>query len=178
MLNKINKITSELFLPKLLFWVKFKQWPCSAGSWEDTKSQGRELAWTVQNAGQAPNQKNGPARMVQAEGGLLVRIEPCLYGEKTKTGWGLPVWYNPRAGLRLHGSHADVDGEELGLSWENNFHVCAREHGLFLGWPSLPCCFICYLGFLSLSWLFAYYSYFSFLFSCGDLWFNKITTIM
>ena len=34
--------------------------------------------------------------------------------------------------LRLHGSHVDVDGEELGLSWENNFHVCAGEHGLFL----------------------------------------------
>jgi len=37
-----------------------------------------------------------------------------------------------RAGLRLHSSHFDVDGEELGLSWENNFHVCAGEHGLFL----------------------------------------------
>ena len=59
--------------------------------------------------------------MVQAKGGLLVRIEACLYSEK------------PRAGLRLHGSLVDVDGEELGLSWENNFHVCAREHGLFPG---------------------------------------------
>ena len=45
----------------------------------------------------------------------------------------LPARYKPRAGLRLHSSHFDVDGEELGLSWENNFHVCAGEHGLFLG---------------------------------------------
>ena len=59
--------------------------------------------------------------MVQAEGGLLVRIKTCLYSEK------------PRAGLRLHGSPVDVDGEELGLSQENNFHVCAGEHGLFPG---------------------------------------------
>ena len=59
--------------------------------------------------------------MVQAEGGLLVRIK------------SLPEWYKPRAGLRLHSSHFDVDGEELGLSWENNFHVCTGEHGLFLG---------------------------------------------
>ena len=35
----------------------------------------------------------------------------------------LPVWF----------SLVDVDGEELGLSWENNFHVCTGEHGLFPG---------------------------------------------
>ncbi len=45
----------------------------------------------------------------------------------------LPERYKLRAGLRLYSSHFDVYGEELGLSWENNFHVCAREHGLFLG---------------------------------------------
>ena len=39
-------------------------------------------------------------------------------------------------------------------------------------------CFICYSVFLSLSWLFSYYSYFPFLFSCGNLWFNKITIII
>jgi len=59
--------------------------------------------------------------MVQAEGGSLVRIK------------SLPEWYKPRAGLRLHSFHFDVYGEELGLSWENNFHVCAGEHGLFFG---------------------------------------------
>ena len=134
--------------------------PDGRKTWRQVPNQGRELTW-----------------MVQAEGGLLVRIEDCLYGEKPRAGWGLPVRCNPRAGLRLHGSHVDVDGEELGLSGETNFHVCAGEHGLFLRWPSLSCCFICYSVFLSLSWLFTYY-YFPFLFSCGDLWFNKVTTII
>ena len=59
--------------------------------------------------------------MVQAEGGLLVRIK------------SLPEQYKLRAGLRLHSSHFDVEGEESGLSWENNFHVFAGEHGMFLG---------------------------------------------
>ena len=60
--------------------------------------------------------------MVHAEGGPLVRMKACLHGTS-----------QPRAGLRLHSFHFDVDGEELGLSWENNFHVCTGEHGLFLG---------------------------------------------
>ncbi len=58
---------------------------------------------------------------MHAEGGLLVRIK------------SLPVQYKPRAGLRLHNSHFDVDGEELGLSWESNFHVCPGEHDCFSG---------------------------------------------
>ena len=53
--------------------------------------------------------------MVQAEGGLLVRIK------------SLPARYKPGPGLGLHSSHFDVDGEELGLSWENNFHICAMD---------------------------------------------------
>lgn len=75
--------------------------------------------------------------MVQAEGGLLVRKKAHLNGAGGRWTAGedqsLPAWYKPRAGLRLHSSHFDVDGEELGLSWENNFHVCTGEHGLFLG---------------------------------------------
>ena len=75
--------------------------------------------------------------MVQAEGGLLVRKKAHLNGACRRWASGqdesLPARYKPRAGLRLHSSHFDVDGEELGLSWENNFHVCTREHGLFLG---------------------------------------------
>jgi len=41
--------------------------------------------------------------MVYAKGELLVRMKACLYGE------------NPRAGLRLHSSHFDANGEELGF---------------------------------------------------------------
>ena len=74
--------------------------------------------------------------MVHAEGGPLDRIKACLNSAHRRWASGqdesLPVWYKLRAGLRLHGSHFDVYGEELGLSWENNFPVCAREHGLFL----------------------------------------------
>jgi len=33
---------------------------------------------------------------------------------------------------QVTGLSFDVDGEELGLFWEINFHVCPREHGLFL----------------------------------------------
>ena len=60
-----------------------------------------------------------------------------------------PERYKPKLGLwsggkpactvqaegrpQVHSSHFDVDGEELGLSWESNFHVCTGEHGLFLG---------------------------------------------
>ena len=134
-------------------------------TWRQVPNQGRELTW-----------------MVHAEGVPLDRIKACLNG--TCRRWdssqdkSLPVWYKPRAGLRLHSSHFDVDGEELGLSWENHFHVCAGEYGLFLWWPSLSCCFICYLVFLSLCWLLAYYSSFPFLFSCGDLWLNKNTIII
>ena len=73
--------------------------------------------------------------MVQAEGGLLVRKKAHLKGECQWWASGqdksLPA-RKPRAGLRLHSSHFDVDGEELGLSWKNNFHVCTGEHGLFL----------------------------------------------
>ena len=133
-------------------------------TWRQVPNQGRELTW-----------------MVQAEGGLLVRIKAHLNDTCRRWASGqdesLPARYKPRAGLRLHSSHLDVDGEDLELSWENNFHVCAGERGLFLRWPSLSCCFICYSVFLSLSWLFTYYSYFPF-FSCGDLWFNKVTTII
>ena len=72
----------------------------------------------------------------QAEGRLLLRKIAHLNGACQR--WAsdqdksLPAGYKPRAGLSLHSSHFDVDGEELGLSWENNFHVCAGEHGLFL----------------------------------------------
>ena len=123
---------------------------------------------------------------------------PCLMAKKpegrflTKKG-SPPEQHRPKVGLwsewkpactvqaegrpQVHSSHFDVDGEELRLSWESNFHVCTEEHGLFLGWPSLSCCFICSSVFLSLSWLFTYY-YFPFLLSCGDLWLNRITTIV
>ena len=56
--------------------------------------------------------------MVHAKGGILVRIKACLNGTSR---------------AERYSSHFDVYGEELGLSWENNFHVHAREHGLFLG---------------------------------------------
>ena len=139
--------------------------PDGRKTWRQVLNQERELTW-----------------MVQAESGLLVRKKAHLNGTSRRWASGqdksLPEWYKLRAGLRLHSSHFDVDGEELGLSWENNFHVCTGEHGLFLRWPRRSCCFICYLVFLSLSWLLAYYSSFPFLFSYGDLWFNKITTII
>ena len=71
--------------------------------------------------------------MVHAEGGPLDRIKAYLSGACPRWASGqdesLPARYKPRAGCRLHISHFDVDGKELGLSWENNFHVCAREHG-------------------------------------------------
>ena len=74
--------------------------------------------------------------MVQAKGGLLIRIKACLNDAFQRWSSGqdesLPVLYKLRAGLRLHSSHFDVDGEELGLSWENNFQFCIGEHGLFL----------------------------------------------
>ena len=48
----------------LLFWpVK-----SCAGSREDPRSRGRELAWTVQLRGQSPNQKKRPAWTVQFRG--------------------------------------------------------------------------------------------------------------
>ena len=138
--------------------------PDGRKTWRQVPNQGRELTW-----------------MVQAKGGLQVGIKACMNGACWRWASGqdesLPVRYKLRAGLRLYSSHLNVYGEELGLSWENNFHVCAGEHGLFLGWFSLSCCFICYSVFLSLSWLFAYYSYFPFLLSCGDLWLNKITIV-
>ena len=71
--------------------------------------------------------------MVQAEGGLLVRKKAHLNSTCRRWASGqdksLPAWYKPRAGLRLHSFHFDVDGEELGLSWENNFHVCMEFSG-------------------------------------------------
>ena len=155
---------------------------CSAGSRENAGTQKRNLPDGRKTWRQVLNQEREPTRTVQAEGGLLVRKKVHLNGACRRWASGqdesLPVPYKPRAGLRLHSSYFDVDGEELRLSWESNFHVCTEEHGLFLGWPSLSCCFICYSVFLSLSWLFTYYSYFPFLLSCGDLWFNKITTII
>ena len=59
-------------------------------------------------------------------------LEAYLYSEKPRRGCGLPVQCNPRGGLRLQGSDVDVDGEELGISWENNFHDFAEDDGLFL----------------------------------------------
>jgi len=137
-----------------------------AGSQENAGTRGRDLTWWQKKKPrrQVPNQGRELTWTVQAEGGLLVRITACQYGAK------------PRANLRLHGSLVHVDGEELGLSRENNFHVCTGEHGLFPGWPNLSCCFTCYSVFPQSSLLFAYYSHFPFLLSCGDLWFNKITT--
>ena len=131
-----------------------------AGSWENAGTQNKDLArWQKITWRQVPNQGRELTWTVQAEGGLLVRIKACLYGAKPRAGWGLPVQCNPRTGLRLHGSLVDVDGEELGLSQENNFHVCTGEHGLFPGWPSLSCCFTCYSVFPQSFLLFAYYSY-------------------
>ena len=148
----------------------------SAGSQGDSGTWGRDLpcltAKKKKTQRQVPNQGRELTWTLHAKGGLLVRIKACPYGAKLRAGWGLPVWCNPRAGLRLHGSLDDADGEELGLSWENNFSVCTREHGLFPRWPSLSC-----------FTLFSFSSVFPvicllFLFSCGDLWFNKITTII
>ena len=130
-----------------------KQGPCLMAKKTKTKTK----TWR-----QVPNQGRELTWTVQAKGGPLGRMKACLYG----TSRGQTSGYT------------DVDGEELGLSWENNFHVCTGEHGLFLRWLSISCCFICYSVFLSLSWLFTYYFYFPFLFSCGDLWFNKVTTII
>ena len=57
--------------------------------------------------------------MAHAEGGPLDRMKAHLNGTRR---WAsgqdesLPARYKLRAGLRLHSSHFDVDGEELGLS--------------------------------------------------------------
>ena len=90
--------------------------------------------------------------MVQAEGGLLVRIK------------SLPARYKPGPGLGLHSSHFDVDGEELGLSWENNFHSALLSGD----------CSMDDLVFSVVYLLFSFSSVFPvicllFLFSCGDL---------
>ena len=58
--------------------------------------------------------------MAQAKGGLLVRKKAHLNGTCRRWVSGqdesLHAQYKPSAGLRLHSSHFDVDGEELGLS--------------------------------------------------------------
>ena len=69
--------------------------------------------------------------MVQAKGGLLVRKKAHLNGTSRRWSSGqdesLPARYKPRAGLRLHSSHFDVDGERIGAFLEKQFPCLRRR---------------------------------------------------
>ena len=63
----------------------------------------------------------------------------------------LPARYRPRAGLGLHSSHFDVDGEELGLSWETISTFALENMDCFSSDLVFPAALFIIQFFLSLS---------------------------
>ena len=152
------------------------------GSRENAGTWGRDLAWwqknkkqktkknqnkqTKKNRRQVPNQGRELTWMVQAKGGLLVRIKTC----QNSTSWGQASGYTALI-LMFMGKNWGFPGKAISMFVLENMD-CFSSDLVF------PAALFIIQFFLSLSWLFTYYSYFPFLFSCGDLWFNKITTII